>query len=331
MPTSQEQMASLLPAMMAAMAAELIAAANSAQQHVSLPSNEQQQSVESPFDSSQATGEIKKKCRISRKRGIDEVKVKGKRSLSTPIPEPNIEVVDSADPLAAVLIPAALPHQNSQTQVVQHGGEDRHHRLRQSHWQSSCWSRVQCGRSSIREWRKNEDRLRRQMEQGVDGVITQTAHQFEKENSQVIAQIDEVWLVQFINEHSQSADWYAVRDKAAEIWAQMANGSVAEMNISMGWVARFMARSERLIPKLAPPIIATSNALNGTTASLSMVRCSNKDAEEGEHGATLLTTSSTVPSAPQQTSPAKEKPEMENSQMEKMSSMVQKSTVVYRK
>uniref|UniRef100_A0A1I7RSH1 HTH CENPB-type domain-containing protein n=2 Tax=Bursaphelenchus xylophilus TaxID=6326 RepID=A0A1I7RSH1_BURXY len=153
--------------------------------------------------------------------------------------------------------------------------------------------------SSIREWRKNEERLRSQSERSANG-----AQRVELLYPHVISSLD-AKLVEFIDK-SADLDWYSIRDKARELWPSIAKNAEAddvdkEINITMGWVTRFMDRNKDRVPRIAPPVIATANAANGHNASISMVRKSSPFTVEGS-SQPEKPVSSSAPSG--QTSPA---------------------------
>uniref|UniRef100_A0A914DYV4 HTH CENPB-type domain-containing protein n=1 Tax=Acrobeloides nanus TaxID=290746 RepID=A0A914DYV4_9BILA len=79
----------------------------------------------------------------------------------------------------------------------------------------------------------------------------------------------------FIN-NEKEIDWYKIRSKAQEIWSNICRLhpelSVDDIKINMGWISRFMSRNDMKIPKIAPPIIATANSINGHNGSITMVR-----------------------------------------------------------
>ncbi|KAI6228901.1 HTH CENPB-type domain-containing protein [Aphelenchoides fujianensis] len=160
--------------------------------------------------------------------------------------------------------------------------------------------------SSIREWRKNEDRLRRQSESSTNG-----APRLEIRRADLIEQLDDQ-LVEFVD-GAVDVDWYAIRDKARDLWPPIAETGALdeaepEMQITMGWVTRFMKRNEHRIRRIAPPVIATAAAAsnNGSAhASLSMVRKTSPFAGllEGQT-AVQSSTNSSNPSPTSSTSPS---------------------------
>ncbi|CAD5224937.1 unnamed protein product [Bursaphelenchus okinawaensis] len=124
--------------------------------------------------------------------------------------------------------------------------------------------------SSIREWRKNEERLRGQSERSANGT-----QRIELIYPQLISALD-AKLVTFIDQ-TPDIDWYSIRDKARELWPHIVIESKVDdvekdINITMGWVTRFMDRNKDKVPRIAPPVIATANASNGHNNSISMVR-----------------------------------------------------------
>uniref|UniRef100_A0A914CW05 HTH CENPB-type domain-containing protein n=1 Tax=Acrobeloides nanus TaxID=290746 RepID=A0A914CW05_9BILA len=122
--------------------------------------------------------------------------------------------------------------------------------------------------SSIREWRKNEEKLRKSAE------ATTNRTRFEVINAEKIDDLD-MHLANFIN-NEKEIDWYKIRSKAQEIWSNICRLhpelSVDDIKINMGWISRFMSRNDMKIPKIAPPIIATANSINGHNGSITMVR-----------------------------------------------------------
>ncbi|KAI6189814.1 HTH CENPB-type domain-containing protein [Aphelenchoides bicaudatus] len=124
--------------------------------------------------------------------------------------------------------------------------------------------------SSIREWRKNEDRLRKQSETASNGN-----QRVELNHTDLIKKLDDQ-LVEFVD--NTDTDWYGIRDLAQESWPKVIKGTVldgsqdADMQITMGWVARFMKRNESRVRRIAPPVIATANSANNHNGSVSMVR-----------------------------------------------------------
>ncbi|KAI6199892.1 HTH CENPB-type domain-containing protein [Aphelenchoides besseyi] len=157
--------------------------------------------------------------------------------------------------------------------------------------------------SSIREWRKNEERLRRQSESSTNG-----APRLEIRRPELIDQLDDL-LVDFVDS-ALDIDWYAIRDKARELWPEIARdadleGSESEMQITMGWVTRFMKRNEDRVRRIAPPVIATSNAMNNNSGSISMVCKSSSFAAPTEIQTPVLSsTNSSNPSPTSSTSPS---------------------------
>lgn len=103
-------------------------------------------------------------------------------------------------------------------------------------------------------------------------------------------------------------DWYAIRDKARDLWPNVIKGadlddSDGEVNITMGWVTRFMKRNESRVPRIAPPVIATANAANGHNGSVTMVRKASPFAAEGTSQSAAKPQTSVLPSPSISTSP----------------------------
>jgi hypothetical protein len=90
-------------------------------------------------------------------------------------------------------------------------------------------------------------------------------------------------------ESNADVDWYNIRDRAQDLWPEVIKGSVldgspdSEMQITMGWVTRFMKRNETRVRRIAPPVIATANSNNNHNGSISMVR---KESSFGSNSAT---------------------------------------------
>ncbi|KAE9550040.1 hypothetical protein FO519_006741 [Halicephalobus sp. NKZ332] len=117
--------------------------------------------------------------------------------------------------------------------------------------------------SSIREWRKNENKLRLQAESTHAAAAPNPEKQaFHKRLT------DE--LISFINKNA-GVTWTMVREKCQELWKQY--GSQYEEGSSImhvqGWLSRFMAkaREEQLIPEIAPPIAMPNTGISSTSSS----------------------------------------------------------------
>ncbi|KAL3085153.1 hypothetical protein niasHS_010222 [Heterodera schachtii] len=137
--------------------------------------------------------------------------------------------------------------------------------------------------SSIREWRKNEEKIRRQAE----STLGCTQH-FEQSRRDILAWIDDELVKAVAGEKGEqctTSDWYAIAAKARQLWAEKAESSDqldgSEMKITMGWVSRFMRRNENRVPKIAPPIIATGNGPSSNSAAVSCCSASSGNAGGG--------------------------------------------------
>ncbi|KAL3117156.1 hypothetical protein niasHT_007559 [Heterodera trifolii] len=137
--------------------------------------------------------------------------------------------------------------------------------------------------SSIREWRKNEEKIRRQAE----STLGCTQH-FEQSRRDILAWIDDELVKAVAGEKGEqctTSDWYAIAAKARQLWAEKAESSDqldgSEMKITMGWVSRFMRRNEHRVPKIAPPIIATGNGPSSNSAAVSCCSASSGNAGGG--------------------------------------------------
>ncbi|KAI1722796.1 hypothetical protein Ddc_06976 [Ditylenchus destructor] len=132
----------------------------------------------------------------------------------------------------------------------------------------------------IGAWRQieNPENVSNDADQAIIG------HHFERANPNVIKDVD-AFLIDYVNNNKETVDWYTIRDKANEKWVEIAEKtdeySQNDMTISMGWVARFMSRCQESIPKVPPPIIATANAaMNAGLGNVSMVRCGSKSGKQ---------------------------------------------------
>jgi hypothetical protein len=115
--------------------------------------------------------------------------------------------------------------------------------------------------SSIRDWRKNEIKLRNSAE---------NARATQNPNPEKEAFYEKLYeaLVTYINAEGDGITWKMVRDKCKELWEQWGNG-FPEGQVSMhlqGWVARFIqkARQAKEIPEVPPPISSTNASANST-------------------------------------------------------------------
>jgi hypothetical protein len=135
--------------------------------------------------------------------------------------------------------------------------------------------------SSIREWRKNEAKLRTQAE---NARSTQNPNVEKEEFYKKLYGA----LVTYINTEGDGITWKMVRDKCKELWDKWGNG-FPEGQVSMhlqGWVARFIqkAREAKDIPEVPPPIPTTNNS---STSNSSLI-----------NGITMVPTSSAVDLSP---------------------------------
>jgi len=133
--------------------------------------------------------------------------------------------------------------------------------------------------SSIREWRKNENKLRLQAES------THAAAAPNPEKEAFYKRLTEE-LISFINKNA-GITWTMVREKCQDLWKQY--GSQYEEGSSImhvqGWLSRFMAkaREDQLIPEIAPPIAMPNTGISSASSSSSLL-----------NGISMVTTASAV-------------------------------------
>jgi len=133
--------------------------------------------------------------------------------------------------------------------------------------------------SSIREWRKNENKLRLQAES------THAAAAPNPEKEAFYKRLTEE-LISFINKNA-GVTWIMVREKCQDLWKQY--GSQYEEGSSImhvqGWLSRFMAkaREDQLIPEIAPPIAMPNTGISSASSSSSLL-----------NGISMVATSSAV-------------------------------------
>ncbi|KAL7077715.1 hypothetical protein ACQ4LE_003068 [Meloidogyne hapla] len=119
--------------------------------------------------------------------------------------------------------------------------------------------------SSIREWRKNEEKIRKQAE-----TTAGCTQHFEKNQPEILTRIDDELVKMLNSKDKRCTTWYGIADQVNSLWEEITkelNIEISEMKITMGWVSRFMRRNEHRVPKVTPPIIATSCATNGNISS----------------------------------------------------------------
>nr|CAD2177657.1 unnamed protein product [Meloidogyne enterolobii] len=129
--------------------------------------------------------------------------------------------------------------------------------------------------SSIREWRKNEEKIRKQAE-----TTAGCTQHFEKNRGEILTRIDDELVKMLNSKDKRCTTWYGIAEQVTSLWEEITkelNIEISEMKITMGWISRFMRRNEHRVPKVTPPIIATSSATNGTStvASPSMITRKN--------------------------------------------------------
>uniref|UniRef100_A0A183CAM8 HTH CENPB-type domain-containing protein n=1 Tax=Globodera pallida TaxID=36090 RepID=A0A183CAM8_GLOPA len=151
--------------------------------------------------------------------------------------------------------------------------------------------------SSIREWRKNEEKIRRQAE-----TTSGCTQHFELAQPTILAWIDDE-LVKMVDEKCEEcADWYGIATKAQKLWADRVENSEqldgSEMKVTMGWVSRFMRRNEHRVPKIAPPIIATGNVpSSGSSCSASGSANNARGAGVGSSSGVSMVKSNPLPAS----------------------------------
>uniref|UniRef100_A0A915P482 HTH CENPB-type domain-containing protein n=1 Tax=Meloidogyne floridensis TaxID=298350 RepID=A0A915P482_9BILA len=129
--------------------------------------------------------------------------------------------------------------------------------------------------SSIREWRKNEEKIRKQAE-----TTAGCTQHFEKNRGEILTRIDDELVKMLNSKDKRCTTWYGIAEQVTSLWEEITkelNIEISEMKITMGWISRFMRRNEHRVPKVTPPIIATSSSTNGTltVASPSITRKNN--------------------------------------------------------
>uniref|UniRef100_A0AC35TGP8 HTH CENPB-type domain-containing protein n=1 Tax=Rhabditophanes sp. KR3021 TaxID=114890 RepID=A0AC35TGP8_9BILA len=107
--------------------------------------------------------------------------------------------------------------------------------------------------SSIREWKKNEVKLRTALRHDLERNCGDY-DQLMKSKLALENEID-VKLIEYVTS-VHGISWYQVKEKALTI-AQTIYAkvplSLPRIDINLGWVARFMTRCENVIPKIPPP------------------------------------------------------------------------------
>uniref|UniRef100_A0A0N4ZPF6 HTH CENPB-type domain-containing protein n=1 Tax=Parastrongyloides trichosuri TaxID=131310 RepID=A0A0N4ZPF6_PARTI len=107
--------------------------------------------------------------------------------------------------------------------------------------------------SSIREWRKNEEKLKDNYEKELQKRSETVEVSKAKE---IITQHLDAQLIEYINTKNGKLSWYDIKRKAEEIGKQykvVTQFDITETPINMGWVSRFMKRALNKIPHVPPP------------------------------------------------------------------------------
>ncbi|KAF7635682.1 hypothetical protein Mgra_00004924 [Meloidogyne graminicola] len=107
--------------------------------------------------------------------------------------------------------------------------------------------------SSIREWRKNEDKIRKQAE-----TTAGCTQHFEKNQKEILTRIDDELVKMLNSKDKRCTTWYGIAEQVNSLWENIAKELSIEnsqMKITMGWVSRFMRRNEQRVPKVTPLLL----------------------------------------------------------------------------